>query len=136
MVEPNQAKWVGIRPVDPEENIPVKPGVVCDINKSVDISNTTSIIHTVTTGKKFYLVAASLAVYNVAAGAQAGWLSVRDDSDVAQYDIFLISLLSNSTDSIALSFPFPQEIAAGWDITAKSDDANLLARAFIAGYEV
>lgn len=33
--EPNQTKWRGIRPTNPEENIPVKQGTAADLNATV-----------------------------------------------------------------------------------------------------
>lgn len=105
------------------------------IAKSVSVSGAgTSIIHTVTTGKTFYLDAAWLNADSTAASTTGVNLIVRDTGDVTQYTMSF-NMHANGNQSNAISFPVPISIPEGWDIVLNTSLAGLSASAFIHGYE-
>ena len=122
--EPNQVKWVGIRPGHNGTQVAIGQVAV----------NATNIIYTVTAGKTFYLSHAQLNFYAVLA-AITFLLYVRDGADVGQYNI--ISLASAGAGHLASPCVFypPIEIPAGWDIVVSSNSLSGNAYAFIHGWE-
>jgi len=140
MAEGNQVKWRGIRPVYPVENIQTHPGIFettvagitrTHIAKSVEIDNTTEVIHTVTAGKTFYLC-------GFAMSADSGvdkitCLEVRNAADVVQYCLghLVTAALAVMQSSLAIIPPIP--IAAGFDIALRTTNSD--AHAFIHGWE-
>lgn len=122
--EANQVKWVGIRPGHNGEQIAKHHVAV----------NTTAIIHTVTSGKTFYLSSASYMIYYTGAGFAI--MSVRDLSDVAVYHLGMGYKAANDpTITLPISFPQPLEIPAGYDIYLQSLAADLHVFGFIHGWE-
>jgi len=97
------------------------------IRKYKEVSAGRVIIHTVTTGKTFYLVAACLLIKHYAAGFHRGNITIRDTADVRR--AFLIDLGAADAEEgrgFAVSFPTPISIPAGWDILL---DANVYSYA-------
>lgn len=140
MVEDNQVKWRGIRPVEPLENIQVHLGPWegqvgsksrVQIKKSVEGNNNTTIIHTVTSGKKFYLCSCHCAGDN--GNNQETHLSVRDDGDTLQYAIIGFTASAATPMNEALTFNPPLEIAAGFDVVLITDAGH--ADGFVFGWE-
>jgi hypothetical protein len=154
--EGNQIKWVGIRPTNPEENIPVKPGTLSgnfpitfgdsatplqiatpsspaviqtepapwatsrsgvtrtQILKSAQNASDNHILHTVTSGKTLYITSCCLSYSSGSAGFAK--LLVRNGSDTILYYLVSAYLSSTPDQNIALSFPMPISVAAGFDI--------------------
>jgi len=140
MAETNQINWRGVRPVSPVENLQTSVGIFettvagvtrTQINKSVEVNNTTVVIHTVTAGKTFYLVAA---ICSADAGiAKITHLAIRNAADTIQFIIFDFATAAQGIISDSVSFPVPIAIAAGWDIALITDNTH--AGAFITGWE-
>ncbi|KKN33019.1 hypothetical protein LCGC14_0807880 [marine sediment metagenome] len=140
MAEQNQLNWRGIRPTYPVENIQTHPGPFetavagkarTQIVKSVEVANTTTIIHTVTAGKTFYLCSCSCS-------ADTGinkltHLKVRNASDTDQYTIIDHESSAQATIFGSLSFFPPISIPAGWDIVLTTNAAQGMG--FIHGWE-
>ena len=121
--EPNQVKWVGIRPGHNGTQIAISQVAV----------NATAIVYAVPAGKTFYLSHAQLNFYSVLA-AITFLLYVRNAADVAQYNI--ISLASGVAGHLAVPCVFnpPIEIPALWDIVVSSNSLSGNAYAFIHGW--
>ena len=122
--EPNQVKWVGIRPGHNGTQVIASSAA----------NNSTVILYTVTAGKVFYLSYANLVMYARNFSLTVA-LSVRNAADVLQYSIATMA----SGDLGHLSLPVilnpPLEIPAGWDVVVSSNDALCNAYAFIHGWE-
>lgn len=136
MPEGNQVKWVGIRPTDPEENIPIKAGLKTDIAKSNSVSNGVANIHIVTTGKTLNLTAARFFVRNTSGATGTARMEVRNASGVVQYDLFALDCQTGVDVASSLSIFPPLEISADWDIQVRSGQANVGVFGFMCGYEV
>ena len=106
------------------------------INKWDTAENNTTIIHTVTVDKIFYLYAVTFHAHNVGAAANSGRLLVRNGGDVEQYRIYCVCCMANESVLGSLSWTSPVRIPAGWDIVVISDAASLNVCAYISGYEV
>ena len=122
--EPNQVKWVGTRPAHRGTQI----------TKSDTAANATTILHTVTAGKVFYLCGFTFCVYLSAAGIWTG-LIVRDAGGVTQYH--LANICSPIVDSQVLSLEFmvPLEIPSAYDVCTYSLGVTAISFAFIHGWE-
>ena len=140
MAEANQIKWVGVRPISPIENIQVHPGILettvagvtrTQIVKSVEVANTTTIIHTVTAGKTFYLC--SVSCDSDSGVNKLTHLKVRNDSDVDQYIIIDHESAAQASVSGSLTFFPPITIPAGWDIVLETTATQGMG--FIHGWE-
>jgi len=158
MGEKNRVRWVGIRPTDPPETIPVEEqsplteiGVKpvsprqaiptqpyrdfgTQIAKEGNAVNATVIIHTVSTGKTLYLCSVSFSVYPTANGM--GALYCRDTDDALQYIFFIIRRQANDGFATAMSFNPPLVIPAGYDLCVRSWNDGFDTRGFIFGYEL
>ena len=140
MAEANQINVRGIVPSNPVENIQIHPGIFetsvagvtrAQIVKSVEVSNATSIIHTVTAGKIFYLC-------SVSCDADSGinkltHLKVRNGADVDQYIIIDHESAAQASISGSRSFFPPIAIPAGWDIVLQTTASQGMG--FIHGWE-
>jgi len=105
------------------------------VRKYDKVSAGSVIIHTVTTGKTFYLVYALVEAWHYAAGVHEGYLIVRDTADVLKG--FLLKCGGPDADDRFqqnASFPIPLAIPAGWDIVLGAN-LNSTARASIYGWE-
>ncbi len=122
--EPNQAAWVGFRPGHRGTQV----------TKHAAATNTTLIIHTVTSGKVLYMTSFFLSVRS---GVGEGILFVRDTSDVLQYHIVRVELFTkvSSGPGVGLSLHHPIEIPAGFDVCVQSTPAFCIANGFINGWE-
>jgi len=97
----------------------------------------TVVLHTVTAGKTFYLIGATLSV--ALAGLGIGKLTITNAGDVEQYDPLAIG----GPDPAAVRFgdnnfhpPIPLEIPAGYKLKLVSSTATISVNGFIQGYEV
>jgi hypothetical protein len=140
MSEANQTKWVGIRPINPIENIFTQVGAPSTteggktrvfISKSVEVNNTTTIIHTVTAAKTFYLCSCSCSANSGV--SKLSHLKVRNATDVDQYIILDFESAAASAIGGSLTFNPPLAIIAGFDIVLTTDNAH--ASGFIYGWE-
>lgn len=122
--ETNQVKWIGTRPGHNGEQVV----------KSNNAINATSIVHTVTAGKTFYLC---LATFCLVDAVGAGMLFVRNGADVAQYTIIRsdIETLVGSTSPLLIPFNPPIEIPASWDICVEATGVGCNANGFVFGWE-
>jgi len=158
MGEKNKVRWVGIRPIDPPETIPVEeqsplteisvkpvsPRQAIPIQPYGDfgtqivkyawVENATAIIHTVSAGKTLHLCSIALSVDAVADGR--GRMFVRDDSDTIQYYFFRPRRPAGNGEMVGLTFNPPLKISEGWDICVWSENADFHLIGFIFGYEV
>lgn len=157
MPEANQVNWIGIRPTNPEENIPVKQSDETLLNATVTqasnvrevypkrktgttqiakyqtANNGTEIVHTVTTGKTLFLCTIVLSALPVATGGIT--IEVTNASDVWQYYIVSSMFLINEGAVSPIPFNPPLEIPAGYKIKITSDTVNFYARIFVYGWE-
>jgi len=171
--EENQIKWVGIRPTNPEENIPVKPGTDCgnfpvsfgasatpfqiatpsspaviqtepapwatsrsgvtrtQILKTEQNASTNHILHTVTSGKTLFITSCCLSYSSGSVGF--AMLLVRNGSDTILYYLISAYLSSTPDQNIALSFPMPISVAAGFDIVVSGPSGYVVGT--IHGWE-
>ena len=122
--EPNQVAWVGCRPAHRGTQIA----------KFLSVNNASGIVHTVASGKTFFL---NLSVVMCRTGAGSARLSVRNDSDVHQYFITLIDIITavGTSHSISIPYPYPLEIPSLWDVVIESTAAGCNADAHIHGWE-
>lgn len=136
MGEPNQVKWRGIRPVEPREAIPIQPygDFGTQVAKSAYVNNTTTIIHTVTSGKSLYLCSIALSVFPTAAGY--GYFYVRDENDTTQYTILRPKRQQDDGEMVTMTFNPPLVIPEGYDIVIRSQVTDFVLYGFIFGYEV
>lgn len=140
MAETDQVKFRGIRPVQPLENIFTQIGAnevsSCGITrtiitKSLEVENTTAIIHTVTAGKTFYLCNAFICASSGV--AKTNTLYVRNVADVTQYAIFCAETAAQQTINAFMPYNFPIPIAAGFDVVGFTDNTTMTI--FIHGWE-
>ena len=136
MGETNQVKWVGIRPVEPREAIPIQPygDFGTQVVKNNHANNSTVIIHTVTSGKTLYLCSITLSVDPIANGY--GWFYVRDTNDNTVYSFFRPRRQANDGEMVSATFNPPLKIPDGYDICLMSEVDGFHMYGFIFGYEL
>jgi hypothetical protein len=152
--EANQVKWVGVRPTNPEEDLPVKqadktkllatvypyvpvrPVGSTQVAKHNIATNSTVTIHTVTAGKTLYLCSIAFSIDNRAAAQAGGSFGVYNGAGALQYYFWIGSAPANDTKQASLSFNPPLELTAGWLIKVSSNLAAVDVLGFIHGYEV
>lgn len=108
------------------------------VMKTGGAANTTTIIHTVTAGKTFYLEAFELNAYDVASGeTPTVTMIIRDGADATVYSFVLrlTGAVNGYIQQTSLSLPTPIAIAAGYDVVVVSDSANCVPKLNIIGYE-
>jgi len=122
--EPNEVKWVGVRPAHKGTQI----------FKDATAENGITVIHTVSSGKTLYLCEVMLrCIYNV-----TGWgqLYVQDNNDIFVRDLCLINPIANTIKPTDHNhFWPPVEIPSAYDICVQSNAAGLIARGAIFGWE-
>jgi len=122
--EPNQVKWMGIRPG--------RNGT--QIANSSSANNSTTVMWTVSAGKTGFLTYFSFS-WRFTATGQTVWLVVRNAADVEQYSLILVASGAGDQGANSCAFAFPIEIPAGYDIAVVSDTAGAAAKATIIGWE-
>lgn len=107
--------------------------------QSASAENTTTTIHTVTTGKTFYLCSVSLSALNAKTDAN---LLADISTNETGYDWFCDVQLGNAiagqtlpNGHVFISYPMPIKISAGKLITVSSNTASGYAYACITGWE-
>lgn len=121
--EKNKARWLGVRPAHYGEQV----------TKNGSVVNNTVIVHTVTAGKTFYLSSAVIGLFST--GTASGYLLVRDDGDVLQYNIVFGRIINADEQLFSMGFDPPIEIPEGWDICVSSNSADMYVEGFIHGWE-
>ena len=99
--------------------------------------NETTIVYTVPSGKKFFLIESMLKTDAGATGTAE--VEIRDNSDVHLRDINFMDVRENNKGVIPADHfnpCWPIEMSEGEDICVISDSASLEAQADIFGFEV
>lgn len=122
--EPNQVKWVGFRPAHRGAQVASDAGG----------TDGTFILHTVTAGKTLFLCGMTFENNDSGTG-HVGTLRVRNDTDVAQYDLAQVFIDAIGQIITSKSYWPPLEIPALWDVVVISSAAGLDTRGFIHGWE-
>lgn len=117
-------------------NYPRIPTGATQVDAYATANNSTVVIHTVTAGKTFFLNTLTFSNRNQSGAVAAGYISVNNDSQVFQYRIFNAATPDGDTSLASASFPFPLELASGWEIVVQSEIVSLYTVGFIHGYEV
>ena len=122
--EPNQVKWVGVRPAHRGTQI-VKEGYA---------DGALVIVWTVTVGKTGFL---ATVILNAAGLPGVGTLYVRNAADVYQYSILWGGILTavGSVMPASASFNPPLEIPAEWDVVMISSAVGFACAGFVFGWE-
>jgi len=156
MVERNKVNWVGIQPIYPEENIPVKQsnqtllkttvypgatgfGVYPVLNPNLlavqeynEAENSTVIIYTVPAGKTLYITTFHIFIYNVVVGL--GAIFARDANDLNSQWIIGGAYPLGEARSSSINFNIPLVVPALWDICIYSSVASCLCYGGFIGY--
>lgn len=128
MSESNQVKWVGVRPINPLENIQVHLGPfetsVCgttrtQILKHGSATADTVILHTVTTGKTLYITSCCISLYSAARGVSS--ILIRDTDDTTVAEILCCETNAAGENTNSQSFIMPIKVLAGYDVVATTD---------------
>jgi hypothetical protein len=122
--EPNEVRWVGVRPAHKGTQ-----GAESSL-----ANGSTVVIKTVSSGKTLYLHYFFLS-WRFTATGQTVQLTVRNASDVDQYDLIKITSGAAGQGAEAVSLHYPIEIPQGWDIYVKSDTSGALAIGGIVYWE-
>jgi hypothetical protein len=140
MAETDQIKWRGIQPVQPLQNIQIHPGPFetsvsgttrAQILKYKEATDEEAIIHTVTGGKTFYLVACSLSLFHTA--PDYAFIRIRNGSDTEVTRILDVRSTIGSPGNNSKIFLMPISIAATYDVTIFVDTGSGMAS--IEGWE-
>jgi len=129
--------------LDRVSTITKAPTGTTPVFKSGVAAGVITVLHTVTTGKTFYLTYANLAtcVYDTAFWA---YLAARDTADIIRFYIARMRVRGGSDEygyprpvnlSIPVNLSPPYPIPEGWDITLYSQSSKLDAAAVISGWE-
>lgn len=105
------------------------------VNKYGSANNSTTVLHTVTASTVLHLDAITLAGVNLSGGGAYCSLYVTDDSDVLQYNIYVLYLFDNDKDHTELSFPYPVRISAGYKVKINSTANGLTIYGYLHGIE-
>jgi len=156
MSEKDQSRWRGIRPTNPEENIPVKqgnqtllkstvyPGVsgygtfpvlnpnLLAVQEYNEANNSTVIIYTVPAGKTLYITTFHIFVYNAVVGL--GAIFARDANDQNFQWIIGGSYPLGEGRSSSINFNIPLVVPALWDICIYSGAVSCLCYGGFIGY--
>lgn len=142
--ESNQVKWVGIRPTNPPETIPVSqaargiypnPPNATRVNATSAAAGNTTIVYTVPANHVLFIFAAVYMGSNVSTtNTLGGSLAVRDTSDVHQFYLLNFSVVAESTYALTATYPVAIEVPAGWDVYNYSNGADFHTRGIIHGW--
>ena len=152
MPEGNMIKWVGIRPTDPAEDIPItqtdpsklkatiqeplnvtpKRKEGSQVTRISGVQNGLSVIYTVPSGHKLYLCTIVLSC--IASSTGHGRLGLRNENDVVLFNISWIQKSANDGHSVSIPFNPPMEIPSDYDIFVQSYQTGFNIYGFIFGY--
>lgn len=135
--EANEIRMLGILPSQGADPIPVGkiPDGGTQVLKYDNAENETTVLHTVTAGKTFYLSSAVLSATFGADIAGRVQLFIRDEDDLNAVHIINEQLAAYDGQAVPCSFCPPIEIPALWDICILSNLDNVFANCFVHGYE-
>lgn len=122
--EPNEVLWRGVRPGHRGVQVP----------KYNSASNGTTIVHTVTAAKVFFLTFWSFSARASAVGGTAEFF-IRDDEDAAWFRIQFLGFDAVGQGLDSGMFSPPLEIPAGYDIVVKSSLITCDVYGAIDGWE-
>lgn len=98
---------------------------------AVAVASTTVAIHTVNTGKVFFLIVIVFGGDNNNATADViAWLQING---VRTFPLFIDG---DTVDNMSISFSNPIKLTEGQTVSIESNNANLLVRGGIVGYEI
>jgi len=152
MGEKNQAKWIGIRPTDPAEDIPITQTDASKLKATIQeplnvtpkrkegsqvtrinsAQNSTAVIYTVPTGQTLYLCLVVPSCIAVATGY--GRVFIRDENDNVLFSICWLQKPANDGHAVGIPFNPPLEIPGDYDICVQSLQADFHMYGFIFGY--
>lgn len=119
MGERNITKWIGIRPTDPPETIPVSvappPGLVHVSATDAQYQAGTKTVYVVPPGKTLFLFSVQAGVGAFGDHVQS-YAAVRNTAHVIQYYLFRTYSYARVYFSINRFYSPAKEIPAGWDI--------------------
>ncbi len=114
---------------------PLKSRGLTWIRKSKQANQTTEIIHTVTTGRRFYLIHSMVYYTHFNAGSHEAYIALRNGADTEQVRLILAGGAdSNEGGSFSHPYPIPLEVPSGWDITITAN-AHSYGFGHIIGWE-
>jgi len=122
--EPNQVKWVGVRPAHNGTQIA----------KQATAIDQTTVLHTVTSGKTLFIATLIIEFDSTVSGV-VGNVRVRDTSDVTMFDIVTCVMREATQELLSIPFNPPLEIAEGYDIVLVSNNSSMRTIGFIHGWE-
>ncbi len=132
--EQDKTRWRGVRPVYGISGVwPAIGSVRVFASQSQLILGETE-FYTVSAGKRFYISGISLSVRQSVVQSGKGYIRIRNAADVSQYSPMYIGM--ETAGQIALAQPFfpAIELPELWDVTIKTDIANLAATAMVFGW--
>lgn len=141
MPEANQSKWIGIRPTNPEEDIPVKLGQVSGLvpsngtliqNYLYSINGAYN-LYIVPTGKVFYLCMLAFSIKSVGTGQAV--VRILDDTSAVKFYAFLKEYTTTDFDNEHFTFNPPYYMQEGWVIKINSSSADIRINSSVYGYE-
>jgi hypothetical protein len=134
--ETNKVKWVGIRPTNPAENIPVElfmpatqqvfqhePGPWAAVRGGITrtqfinyaaASGTTTILRTVTSGKSYFICSAALSLAHNTTSVSV--LLIRNETDTVTAELLFLVLSGVGHVANSISYPMPLKVPALYDI--------------------
>lgn len=136
--EANEIRMSGVLPSQGADPIPVGK-IPDDGTQQIQYDNAineTTTIHTVTTGKTFYLSAALFSGQNLSGGNETVTFFVTNAADSIQYYFWITRVLNEEGFAVSASFLPPLEVPAGWKFKLTSAAANMKIYGTIHGYEV
>jgi len=138
--ESNKIKWIGIRPASEQAIFQCEPGpwattrggvTRTQITKSASLANGYATIHTVTTGKTFYLTSFNAHLSHSAAAVLV--LGIFNSGNTVQYYLSVMEILGSFSISEGQSFNMPIVIPSTYYIKLTAITGG--ARALITGWE-
>ena len=157
MPESNQVKWIGVRPTNPEEALPVKqsdPALLkstvtqasnirevypkrktgtTQVAASIYANNSVVTVYQVTAGKTLYLTLVVLSVRAEAAGF--GDATVTNAANEEIYRFANFNALIGDGKGISMPFVPPLEIPGTWKIRITSSAVTLYVFCTVFGWE-
>lgn len=134
MGEGNQVKWVGVRPTDPPENIPVEVGLpyTSSIIYKNSAANSTTIIYTVPSGKKLYVTGAVFILEGT--NNDSGNLMIYRSGGVAICALGEGKITIYYSTVVQASIQSPIILPAAYSIRVSAFGATSWARGSFTGY--
>ena len=121
--EPNQVKWVGIRPAHNGTQILAK----------ANADNGNTVVYTVPTGKTLYLVHIAVGIYTNVTGDW--YVTIRDSSAVELiYPHIGVNIANQPAEHAVATYWPPIEMSAGYDVMVHSGATGLKVWCSIIGW--